>query len=159
MCIRDSFQAVREERGLAYAAHASALLLGSQGFWQLGAASTPERAAATLEVLRDETARLREGLSEREFERARRGLLTGLTFSEEGLRAQAEAMLRDLVLLGRLRKRSELRAELLALTHEQVNTYLATLPDPLPQTALVTLGPAPLSATPDLPEHGWEQGA
>lgn len=134
------FQAVREERGLAYAAHASALLLGSRGFWQLGAASTPERAADTLHVLQAETARLRLGLNEREFERARRGLLTGLTFAEEGVRAQAGAMLRDLVLLGRLRKQGELRRELLALTLEEVNTYLHDMPDPLPEAALVTLG-------------------
>lgn len=137
------FQAVREERGLAYAAHASALLLGSQGFWQLGAASTPERATDTLDVLRAETERLRTGLSEREFERARRGLLTGLTFSQEGLRAQAGAMLRDLVLLGRLRGRGELRAELLALTLDEVNRYLAAMPDPLAGAALVTLGRTP----------------
>ncbi|ADY25213.1 peptidase M16 domain protein [Deinococcus proteolyticus MRP] len=139
------FHAVREERGLAYAAHASALLLGSQGFWQLGAASTPSRAQETLDVLLAETERLRLGLTTHEFERARRGLLTGLAFSEEGLRARAGAMLRDLVLLGRLREPGELRGQLRAITLEEVNGYLAALPDPLPGAALVTLGRAPLS--------------
>ncbi|WP_261664843.1 M16 family metallopeptidase [Deinococcus sp. Marseille-Q6407] len=136
------FHAVREERGLAYAAFASALLLGSQGFWKLGAASTPARAQETLDVLLDETERLRAGISEREFERARRGLLTGLAFSEESLRARAGAMLRDLVLLGRLREPGELQAQLRALTLEQVNSFLAVMPSPLPQAALVTLGSA-----------------
>ncbi|GHG01925.1 peptidase M16 [Deinococcus piscis] len=138
------FHAVREERGLAYAAQASSLLLGSQGFWQLGAASTPARAQETLDVLLAETERLRAGLSAHEFERAQRGLLTGLAFSEEGLRARASAMLRDLVLLGRLREPGELHAQLRAITHEEVNAYLAALPDPLPDAALVTLGRAPL---------------
>ncbi|MDO4263123.1 MAG: pitrilysin family protein, partial [Deinococcus sp.] len=138
------FHAVREERGLAYAAQASALLLGSQGFWQLGAASTPARAQDTLDVLLAETERLRLGLTPHEFERARRGLLTGLAFSEEGLRARAGAMLRDLVLLGRLREPGELRAQLRALTLEEVNAHLAALPDPLPGAALVTLGRAQL---------------
>lgn len=141
------FHAVREERGLAYAAHASALLLGSAGFWQVQAASTPERAAETLEVLAAETERLRNGLSAAEFERARRGLLTGLAFSAEGRRARARAMLRDLVLLGRLRDPGERTAQLRALTLEQVNAYLAGRPDPLAQAALVTLGRAPLTLT------------
>ena len=140
------FQAVREERGLAYFAEASAITAGTQGFWLLDAASTPGRAGETLAVLQQETEQLRWGLTAREFERARRTWLISLAFAEEKRSARVRTMLHELLVLGRLRLPGEQRAQIEALTLEGVNEYLAAVPDPLDGAALLTLGREPLQA-------------
>ncbi len=134
------FHAVREERGLAYSVQASSVLLGGQGFLTAYAGSTPERAPETLEVLLAELARLPQGLSQAEFGRARAGLVAGVVFGAESLRGRASGLTRDLAVFGRVRSVAELRAELGALSLEEVNAFLAGY-DPVPYATVVTLGP------------------
>ncbi|KEF34492.1 peptidase M16 [Deinococcus sp. RL] len=134
------FHAVREERGLAYSVGASPVVLGGGGFLSVYAGSTPDRAPETLAVLLAELGRLRAGLEEAEFGRARRGLLAGVVFGAESLRSRAAGLTRDLALFGRVRPPAELRAALLALTLEEVNAFLAGY-DPLAGATVVTLGP------------------
>ena len=138
------FQAVREERGLAYSVGAVPQVLGGQGFLHAYAGTTPERAAETLAVLESELARLRAGLSAAEFERAREGLLGAVVFGSESARSRAGALNRDLALLGRTRTPTELRAEVEALGLERVNAFLAGF-DP-GEPSRVTLGPEDLDA-------------
>lgn len=140
------FTRVREERGLAYEVSASPLVLGGEGFVSLYAGSTPPSAAETLAVLLDELGRLPQGLTEAEFRRARTGLTTGVVFGAESLRGRAYALTRDLALFGRVRTPGEVRAELGALTLEQVNGFLANY-HPAPQTTVVSLGPGALTPT------------
>ncbi|WP_027460264.1 M16 family metallopeptidase [Deinococcus murrayi] len=134
------FHAVREERGLAYSVGASPVVLGGGGFLSVYAGSTPDRAPETLAVLLAELGRLRAGLEGAEFGRARRGLLAGVVFGAESLRSRAAGLTRDLALFGRVRPPAELRAALLALTLEEVNSFLAGY-DPLAGATVVTLGP------------------
>lgn len=138
------FHAVREERGLAYSVGAGAQLLGGQGFLHAYAGSTPQRAAETLAVLRAELDRLRQGLSEAEFARAREALLSATVFGAESARARAGALNRDLALLGRTRTPQEWRSEVMALTLPGVNALLADF-DP-GEPSLVTLGPEAVDA-------------
>lgn len=137
------FHAVREERGLAYAVSASPVILGGQGFLTVYSGSTPARAPETLEVLLAELARLPQGLSAPEFERARSGLNASVTFGAEGLRSRAGALTRDVALFGRVRPLSELRAALAALTLDDVNAFLRGY-DPTRDLSVVTLGPQEL---------------
>lgn len=142
------FYAVREERGLAYAVSASPLILGGQGFLSVYAGSTPDRAPETLAVIRAELARLQGGLSADEFRRAHAGLSASVVFGNESLRGRAHALTRDLALFGRVRSVASLRAELDALTLDEVNSFLSGY-SPLRGANLVTLGPSatPLEAT------------
>jgi len=138
------FHAVREERGLAYSVGASPIVLAGQGFLSAYAGSTPQQAPETLAVVLAELARLPQGLTGTEFERARAGLTASVVFGAESLRARAGGLTRDLALFGRVRPVAGLRAELEALTLERVNAFLAGY-DPAAQATVVTLGPAALA--------------
>lgn len=138
------FEAVREERGLAYSVGASPLTLARTGFASLYAGSTPARAAETLDVLLAEMARLREGVSDDEFARARSGLLASAVFGSETARGRAATLARDFAVLGRVRTPAEVRAALSALAPTDLNGFLARH-DFGPPT-LAALGPAPLAA-------------
>ena len=119
------FVAVREERGLAYSAHVGAQVLAGQGFVGGYAGSTPARAAETLDVMLSEFARLKSGVTEEEFDRARGALVASTVFGAESLRGRVVALTRDLSLFGAVRQPSELRARIEALTLPQVNDFLA----------------------------------
>ena len=134
------FQAVREERGLAYSVHAGAQLLGGQGFVSASAASTPLRAAETLEVVQTELERLRGGVSPEEFGRARQALAASTVFGAESLRGRVASITRDLALFGRLRSPAGLRHEIEGLTLEEVNGFLGGWQPGPP--SLTTLGMA-----------------
>lgn len=134
------FQAVREERGLAYAVSASPLILAGEGYLNVYAGGTPQRIGETLAVLEEELARLSLGLTPAEFGRARTGLETSVVFGGESLRSRAYALTRDLALFGRVRSLAHLRAELSALTLAGVNGFLEEYV-PLAQASRFTLGP------------------
>lgn len=132
------FVAVREERGLAYSAQIGPHVLGGQGFISGYAGSTPGRAAETLEVMLAEFARLNAGVDAAEFARARDVLVASTVFGAESLRGRVVALTRDLSLFGAVRQPGELRAQIEALTLEQVNDFLAGWTPGEPN--LVTLG-------------------
>jgi predicted Zn-dependent peptidase len=143
------FVAVREERGLAYSASIGAQTLGGQGFTTGYAGSTPARAAETLEVMLAEFAKLKRGVTQAEFERARAALVAGAVFGAESLRGRVVALTRDLSLFGAVRQPSDLRRQIEALTLAQVNDFLEGWEPGQPN--LVTLGlPAGDVSTGDL---------
>lgn len=131
---------MREERGLAYQVGASPVVLGGRGFLAAYAGSTPDRAPETLAVLLAELARLPAGLTEAEFHRARAGLTASVVFGAESARARATSLTRDVAVFGRVRSVAELRAQLAALTLDEVNAFLAGY-DPAAHATVVTLGP------------------
>ncbi|RJF73759.1 insulinase family protein [Deinococcus cavernae] len=135
------FQAVREERGLAYAVGASALVLAGQGFLSVYAGSTPGRLPETLDVICAELRRLPGGLGEAEFRRAHAGLSASIVFGGESARSRAVALTRDLTLFGRVRDLGDLRRELDALTLTDVNRFLHDY-QPMQNASLFTLGQA-----------------
>ena len=136
------FVAVREERGLAYSAGVGAQVLGGQGFIGGYAGSTPARAAETLAVMLAEFGRLKQGITDAEFVRARDALVASTVFGAESLRGRVGALTRDLNLFGAVRQPRELRSQIEALTPETVNEFLGRW-DP-GQPNLVTLGMAPV---------------
>ena len=106
------------------------------------AASTPERAQETFEVLGAEVQRLSEGISEAEFQRAQIGILTNLALFEESSSARASTLIRDRRLLGRVRPLDEVRAGIEAVTLKSVNAWLRA--NPFTEPGIVTLGQQPL---------------
>ena len=119
---------------------ATPLVLGDQGFLSVYEGSTPGHAPETLEVIRAELTRLGDGLGADEFRRAWQTLSTGVVFGAEGLRSRAYALTRDLTLFGRVREVAEVRAEISALSLEEVNAFLKNY-HPLAGATTVTLGP------------------
>ncbi|AFZ68453.1 putative Zn-dependent peptidase [Deinococcus peraridilitoris DSM 19664] len=132
------FEEVREKRGLAYSVGASVHVTGRDGFVWAYAGSTPGRAAQTLDVLLNEFARLRQGVTSEEFERARTQLLAATVFAAETARGRASALTRDWLTLGAVRALGEVRRDLEALTLADVNELLAERPFERP--AVMSLG-------------------
>ena len=135
------FVAVREERGLAYSASIGAQVLGGQGFIGGYAGSTPARAAETLAVMLAEFGRLKQGVTDAEFIRARDALVASTVFGAESLRGRVVALTRDLNLFGAVRQPRELRSQIEGLTLGGVNGFLGRWDAGEPN--LVTLGMAP----------------
>ncbi len=136
------FEAVREQRGLAYSVSASTGYGRGYGTLEVYAATAPARASETLEVLREELTRLAAGITNDEFNRAQIGILTSLALFEEAPSARAAAMIRDTRLLGRVRPLEEIRAAIQAVTLETVNAWLHDYS--LERPGVVTLGSAAL---------------
>ncbi|TSA83828.1 insulinase family protein [Deinococcus detaillensis] len=137
------FQAVREDRGLAYSVHAGPQVVGGVGLISGYAASTPQRAPETLSVMLGELRRWQAGLTGAEFDRAKNALMASTVFGSESIRARSGGMARDLAVFGRVREASEMRTEIAELTLERVNTFLAGYD--LGELSLASLGPVPLS--------------
>ena len=136
------FQAVREQRGLAYSVSASTGYGRGYGTLEVYAATAPARAHETLQVLGVELTRLAAGITSAEFNRAQLGILTSLALFEEAPSARAAAMIRDTRLLGRVRSLNEIRGAVEAVTLIGVNAWLRT--QPFENPVVVTLGTAAL---------------
>lgn len=134
------FTEVREKRGLVYSVSAFFRALRGFGYTLGYAGTTAERAGETLEVFLAELARLAEGVSDAELERARTGLLSSIVMAGEASGATAGRLSNDVVLFGRPRTAAEITAHIEGVTLSQVNRYLAA--NPVPQPTVVTLGPA-----------------
>ena len=130
---------VREKRGLVYSVSASSRSLKGFGYVVGYAGTTPERAHETLAVYMSELARLQDGVSADEFERAKVGLLSNLVMNGESSGATAGRLASDTFTIGRPRTLAEISGTVAAITHDDLNAFLADLPTVRP--TIVTLGP------------------
>lgn len=122
------FTEVRERRGLAYAVSASPGSVKGFGYLTAYAGTTPKQAEETLRVLQEEIAKMAEGVTRAELDRAKVGVRAELVLSGESSHARAAALARDLFILERPRSLEEIEAEVLDVTLERINTFLATHP-------------------------------
>jgi len=138
------FTEVREKRGLVYAVSATPGSVKGFGYLTAYAGTKPEHADETLDVLQGEVARLAAGVSREELDRAKVGVRAELVLSGESSQARAAALARDLFILERARSLEEVEAEVLDVTLERINTFLAARPyrDPW----IGSLGPGEVGA-------------
>jgi len=122
------FTEVREKRGLVYAVSASPGSVKGFGYLTAYAGTMPERASETLRVLQEGIERLAEGVSRSELDRAKVGVRADLILSGESSRARAGALARDLFILERARSLEEVEAEVMDVTLERINAFLAKRP-------------------------------
>ncbi len=122
------FTEIREKRGLVYSVHASPGSVKGWGYLAAYAGTTPERAQATLGLLKEEIARLAAGVSGEELERAKIGVKSALVMQGESARARVGALVRDVFLFGRPRTLSEMQREVEAVDLERMNAFLARHP-------------------------------
>jgi predicted Zn-dependent peptidase len=133
------FSEVREKRGLVYSVGAATRVVRGCGYTIGYAGTTPEKAAETQSVMLAEFARLQEGVSAAELERARSGVLSQLVMQGESSSARAGALASDEFLRGAARPLAELERIYSGITLGQVNDYLAR--SSLPEPTVLTLGP------------------
>jgi predicted Zn-dependent peptidase len=114
------FQAVREERGLAYSVWASLQPYRDVGIFHLYAATARREAAAAAALIGSVLAEAAEGATQRELDRVRMQAKAGLLMSLESPWGQASYVARQLAIHGRLVEPTELVAELEAVTLDQV---------------------------------------
>jgi predicted Zn-dependent peptidase len=137
------FTEIREKRGLCYSIYAGYESVRAHSAIVCGAATAPDRAQETLDLLRIELERLRrEGVSSDELETMRAGLKASLVMQQESSSARAMALAGDMYHLGRVRPVSEIADALDALTAQRVSDYCASLP--IDESTYLTLGPQPL---------------
>ena len=136
------FTEVRQKRSLCYSVGASYRAGRDDGTISLYAGTTPERAQETLDVCLAECARMADGVTESELQRALLGLESNVVLGGESTSARSAAMAMDWFALGRTRTLSEIIEEVRGITLDQINGYLSRRV--LGTPTVVTMGPAPL---------------
>ncbi|MEX2502628.1 MAG: pitrilysin family protein [Trueperaceae bacterium] len=134
------FARIRERYGLAYEVHARAVALPGVAWAEAYAATTPDRAADTVHRVEEELRRLADGVDDGELERARTQSRTHDAIQAETAGGRAAQIVRDLLLLGRVRTVFERDHDLRQPDLEQVNEALRAAP--CTQPAFVALGGA-----------------
>ncbi len=114
------FQAVREERGLAYSIWSSLLPYADGGTFYLYAATARREAAAASALIAETLAEAAAGATQRELDRARTQSKAGLLMSLESSWGQSAYVARQLATRGRLVDPAEVVAQLEAVTLDDV---------------------------------------
>jgi predicted Zn-dependent peptidase len=121
------FQAVREERGLAYSIWSSLAPYRDGGLFHHYAATARREAAAAAALIEEVLADTAETATEREHQRALAQAKAGLLMSLESSWGQASYVARQLSVHGRLVEPSEVVARLEAVTLEQIRAAGANI--------------------------------
>jgi predicted Zn-dependent peptidase len=133
------FQEIRERRGLAYSVYAYRMSYDDAGAVVIYAGTAPNKAGEVLDVLADELARLRSGVSDRELEVARGGLVGSMALGLEDSGARMSRIGRSLLVHGQVLPVDEVVADYLAVTTDDVARVAGDLID-APRT-LAVVGP------------------
>ena len=138
------FQEIREKRGLCYSIYSSAWGLGDTGLLSVHAATGPDTISELVDVVRQELVRAAgEPPTERELQRAKAQLKTGLLMSLESSVSRAEQMARQILAFDRLLPAEELIERVETVTREMVRTTVERLvKGAKPSIALVGAGSA-----------------
>jgi len=132
------FTEVREKRALVYSVGAHTVSLRNLGGIYAYAGTTTPRAKETLDVIKNELARLGDGVTHEEIERAKVGLKAHMLMDQESTYSRAREMVDDVFFEGRIIPLSEVIGRINSVTVEQVKEYWKAHPyDPY---TLVTLG-------------------
>lgn len=124
------FQAVREERGLAYSVYSSHSAFSDDGVFSVAAGCQPERAPEVFDVITAELRRVRqEGVSHEEIERAKGHLSGTIALSGEDTSSRMVTLGRAEVATGELLGLDEALARVAAVTPAQVARVAAGLLD------------------------------
>ena len=123
------FQRIREELGLAYSVYAASVSYGGGGLLEVQAAVGPEAAERACEEILKVHSTRREGITEREFTRAREQLKSELVMGMESSSAQAGNMGRGELMKNRVDSEDELLHKVERVTIDDVNALAEELFD------------------------------
>jgi predicted Zn-dependent peptidase len=131
------FQAVREQRGLAYSVDAFTEGQHDCGIFQVAASVAPKNLRAFFDVVGDELAALVERIDPDDLQRARNQHRANLLMSAERPHALAESVARDLLLHGRVVPLEETVARTRDVDDAQLRSVLADMLATTPTLAIV----------------------
>jgi predicted Zn-dependent peptidase len=115
------FQEVREKRGLCYSIYSSAWGLGDTGLLSIHASTGPESLQELVDVVRQELVRAAsERPDDREVQRSKAQLKSGIAMGLESSISRSEQMARQLLAFGRLVPADELIERVEAVTADAV---------------------------------------
>ncbi|MSR29506.1 MAG: insulinase family protein [Phycisphaerales bacterium] len=140
------FTEVREKRGLCYSVGMAYSAGRDRGVMQAYAGSTHEKAGLTLACIREEMAKMAQGMTKEEFDRGVIGMKSGIVMNGESTHARAGALAGDLFRRGGVRSLDEIAAAVDALSLKAVNEQAAIsfAPEALLKSSLAVVGPVPL---------------
>ena len=130
------FQEVRERRGLAYSVYAYRTGYDDAGVLCVYAGSAPARAEETLKVVSGELERLADGITPREVEIARGGIIGSMALGLEDSGARMHRIGRSLLLHGEVPPVDEVTAAFTDITAEDLRRVAGRLLD-APRTLAV----------------------
>ncbi len=133
------FQALREERGLAYSVSAAHVPHGDTGVLSIHAATRPRHGADALALALEIARSCAATLERAEVDRARAQLRAGLLMSLEGVAGQADWIGRSLLQFGRVLAPAEVLERLDAADVDAVRATASRMLDSAP--ALAAVGP------------------
>ena len=123
------FEEVREKRGLAYSIHAGPAHYKDAGSFQISSGVDPKRATEAIKVIIDEVVKLRDGVTEDEFEKSKK-LTTGrILMRMEESRAVAGSIGSQELLLGQVKTVDEVIAAYEAVEIDQLKAIANRLID------------------------------
>ena len=123
------FEEVREKRGLAYSIHAGPAHYKDAGSFQISSGVDPKRATEAIKVIIDEVVKLRDGVTEDEFEKSKK-LTTGrILMRMEESRAVAGSIGSQELLLGEVKTVDEVIAAYEAVEIDQLKAIANRLID------------------------------
>jgi predicted Zn-dependent peptidase len=132
------FQAVREDRGLAYSVYSGVSAYADSGVLSVYAGTAPERFDELCAVLGDELARLvQEGIGARELEVARDGVEGSTILSLEDAGSRMSRLGTSETVLGRIMPIDEYLAGIAAVTVDDVTRVLHRIMATPPSVAVV----------------------
>lgn len=122
------FNEVREKRGLCYDVEAHCVSVHHKAGAFCTASCREENARETLDVIRSEIERLKEGVTEEELRAYKARHRMALVMEQESTLSLATGLITDWKRLGRIRTFEEISAEVQSLTVEKVNDVLRRKP-------------------------------
>ncbi|AQT68956.1 Peptidase M16 inactive domain protein [Anaerohalosphaera lusitana] len=118
------FTEVREKRGLCYAVGARYHALKGHAGVNCYAGTTPDKAQETLDVIKEEFAKLENGIDDEELASAKAGLKSSLVMQGESTSSRAGGVASDYYFLRRVREIEEIKAGIENITKAELETFL-----------------------------------
>lgn len=134
------FQEVREKRGLAYGVSSFLSTYSDSGMFGIYAATSSDKKDELISVLRDETSKLLQGVTDTELARAKNQQKAALLMRRESVTAVAEWIGRHLQDYNEYRTGKDIATRIDAVTKDDIASAASNI-FASPTAALATLGP------------------
>jgi predicted Zn-dependent peptidase len=153
------FQDIREDRGLCYSIYSFHWAFADTGLFGVHAATSEEDVKALMPIMLDTIAGMRDGVSDKELERAKAQMRASLLMTLESPVSRAGQLARQILIHGRTLDLDEIVARIDAVTGNDIAELAATM-IASPAT-LAAVGPiAPLPGVEDIAKRlGSQQPA
>jgi predicted Zn-dependent peptidase len=119
------FTQVRQRRSLCYSVSAQYLASKERSVVRVHAGTTPERADETAQVCLDQLMELKDGITEKEFDRTIQRMKSRTVMNGESTAQRAAALWGDQFALGKTRSLADRLEEIDAITFSDVNDWLS----------------------------------